>query len=152
MTGCNKTKPAVNQTETNTASSSPNTMIQPSEGQNIAPLATEEDIIRLFFTLINEQRIPEAVAMMSENMAPDDSTKQAWGVNFNTLESISLATVEPFSQADWTESKHLYKVTFTAKVKPGAPNYNWSESLDTRWIEITKMGDKWQINSLATGP
>lgn len=45
------------------------------ETNNIVPLPTEEDIIKNFFQLINEKKIPEAISMMSKEIANDDSTK-----------------------------------------------------------------------------
>ena len=74
------------------------TTTQPS---STVPLPTEEDIIRAFFNLINEKRIPEAITMMSKTMAADDSTKQAWGVHFNAIKSINIQQIEPSMQESW---------------------------------------------------
>ncbi|PIP52770.1 hypothetical protein COX08_04675, partial [Candidatus Beckwithbacteria bacterium CG23_combo_of_CG06-09_8_20_14_all_34_8] len=67
-------------------------------GQELAgvPLPAGHDIVNLFFNLINEKRIPEAIEMMSETAVPDDSAKQAWGVQFNAIKSISVIDIEPW--------------------------------------------------------
>jgi len=40
------------------------------------PLPTEEDIIKLFFNLIDEKKIPDAISMMSKSITSNDPTKQ----------------------------------------------------------------------------
>lgn len=94
------------------------------------PLPTGEDVVRIFFNLINEKRIPEAIGMMHSSMVPDDTSKQQWGVQFNSLASVSVKKIEPFHKKRWTLTKEVYKVVLKVKVKPEAarapiPNYGW---------------------------
>ncbi len=122
-----------------------------------APLPTEEDIIRTFFGLINEKKIPEAISMMSTSMVGDDSHKQAWGVNFNALKSVKVLKVKPAMKENWTDNNHEYEVTLDIKVSPEAANapipyYGWENGSNIRWVEIVKENGLWKINSLATGP
>jgi len=122
------------------------------------PLPTGEDVVRIFFNLINEKRIPEAIGMMDNSMAPDDTSKQQWGVHFNSLASVSVTKIEPFHKKEWTRTKNVYKVVLKVKVKPEAanapiPNYGWENGENVRWIHIQK--DKkglWKIAGIATGP
>jgi len=129
-----------------------------SVNKTTVPLPSSEDIIRLFFNLINEKKIPEAIAILDDPMIPDDSVKQQWGVNFNSLTSVTLKNIEPHSRAAWTEDTETYKVTLDIKVKPEAssapiPNYGWDNGENTRWITLVKddLG-LWKISTIATGP
>lgn len=128
-----------------------------SKNNDTVPLPQEQDIISNFFSLINERKIPEAIAMMSSTMIPDDSTKQAWGVQFNDIKSINVLKIEPSLSENWTDEKHTYKVTLEAYVSSDAANapipyYGWQDNPNIRWVELIKEGTLWKINSLSTGP
>lgn len=124
----------------------------PSE-TNIVPLPTGEDIIRTFFNLINEARIPEAVEMLSQTANPNDSTKQAWGVSFNSFKSVKIISIEPWDKSSWNTEQEVYKVVFNLQLKSGDFAYGWDGGQNTRWIEIAKKpASLWKINTLATGP
>lgn len=135
--------------------------VRPTEQQkqqvSSVPLPTEEDIIRTFFNLINEKRIPEAIAMMNNNAVGDDSTKQTWGVHFDAIKSINVMSIEPSMKESWSQDKHSYKVTLEAYVSSEAANapipyYGWGDNPNIRWITLIKEGDFWKIAELATGP
>lgn len=124
---------------------------------NIAPLPTEEDIIRTFFNLIDEDRPAEAISMMTPQLTGDDSTKQTWGVHFNAIDQISVNSIEPSMKEEWTNGTHTYKVTLDVLMKPEAanapiPNYGWENGPNVRWISIIKIDNLWKISSIATGP
>ncbi len=125
------------------------------ETAEIMPLR-EEDIIRRFFEHINENRIPEAIKMMSTTMAPDDSTKQAWGVQFNDIEKIGMLGITPSSEDSWLDDYHQYKVTLNVDVNESAkdlpiPYYGWEDSPNVRWVSIVKENYLWKISEIATG-
>ncbi|MDH5202745.1 MAG: hypothetical protein OEW69_05755 [Nitrospirota bacterium] len=115
-------------------------------------------MVRIFFNLINEKRIPEAIGMMDSSMVPDDTTKQQWGIQFNSLSSVSVTKIEPFHKKEWTHTKKVYKVVLKVKVKPEAaqapiPNYGWENGENIRWIHIQKnKKGLWKISQIATGP
>ncbi len=146
----------INSTPTPLPENTPTTEMTPTSAASTAPLPTEEDVIRLFFTLIDEARIPEAVAMMSVEAVPDDSYRQAWGVQFNALDSIKVSKIEPYGQENWSPSSHTYKVNLEVTVSENAANapipyYGWGNGDNLRWVEIVKEGDLWKINQIATG-
>ena len=122
-----------------------------------ASLPTEEDIIRTFFALIDEKRIPEAISMMSKKMIGDESSKQGWGVQFNAIEKIKVSAIEPAMRESWSENSHEYKVDLDVKVSANAadapiPYYGWENGSNLRWVEIVKEDGLWKIDNLATGP
>lgn len=125
--------------------------------ENTVPLPQGEDIIRSFFSLINEKRIPEAISMMTNQAVPDDSAKQAWGVQFNAIKSINVQAIEPANQASWTENSKEYKVTLEAYVSSEAANapipyYGWEDNPNIRWVTIIKNENGiWQIDQIGTG-
>jgi len=146
----------INSTTTPPPENTPTAEITPTNTASTVALPTEEDVIRLFFTLIDEARIPEAVAMMSVEAVPDDSYKQAWGVQFNALDSIKVLKIEPYGQDNWGPGSHIYKVNLEVAVSENAANapipyYGWENGDNLRWVEIVKEGDLWKINRIATG-
>jgi hypothetical protein len=121
------------------------------------PLPRGEDIIRSFFALINDKRIPDAVSMMAPSSVPDESAKQAWGVQFNALNSVKITSMTPSDKANWNTNQEIYQVNLATTVNPNSKNapipyYGWNDGTDTKWIEIEKVGKIWKIKGIATGP
>lgn len=129
------------------------------EKQNAAvPLPTEEDIIRVFFELINEKRIPEAIEMMTPSLVGNESAKQTWGVQFNSLKNMVVKKIEPSLKEEWTAQKEAFKVTVNLEVAKEAANapipyYGWENGDNLRWITLEKNENNlWKISAIATGP
>lgn len=137
----------LNQTQSSTVTESTTS----SSTDSTVPLPTGEDIIRTFINLINEKKIPDAIAMMDETMAPDDQTKQAWGVSFNSFSSISVVSIAEYSKEEWTADQQIYKVVINIAIKPGS-NVIWEQGENIRWIVLQKQAGIWKIHEIATGP
>jgi hypothetical protein len=137
----------LNQTQSSTVTESTTS----SSTGSIVPPPTGEDIIRTFISLINEKRIPEAVSMMDGTMAPDDQTKQAWGVSFNSFSSASVISIAESNKEEWTDNKQIYKVVINLAIKPGS-NVIWEQGENYRWIVLQKQAGVWKIHEIATGP
>jgi len=125
--------------------------------QNVVPLPTEEDIIRTFFNLINEKRIPEAIAMMSQKNTTDEAAGVAWGIHFNAIKSVKVRTIEASTSENWGADRHTYKVALDVSVSPETasapvPYYGWGDNPNFRWVTLVKEGNLWKIDELATGP
>ncbi|OGI25987.1 MAG: hypothetical protein A3J76_03790 [Candidatus Moranbacteria bacterium RBG_13_45_13] len=144
------------QQETNNNVALPQNTTAP-ENQKVS-LSQGEDVARLFFSLINEGKIPDAVAMLDASVVPNDSAKQAWGVQFNVFDSIAIKSVEPSSVGDEIENQKTYKVVLDAKIKPGSenapiPNYGWENGENIRWVSLKKNSEgMWKILGIRTGP
>jgi hypothetical protein len=121
-------------------------------GKAEVPLPTGEDIVRLFFRLINEKRVPEAVAMLSQETAPDEITKQTWELNFKSLRSITIKSIEEWRKNDWNEKQMTFKVILRAEVRPESSFYAWDNGENTRWIKLKKEANLWKVFQIATGP
>lgn len=132
--------------------------IQPTQATSSSvPLPTGEDIVRNFFQLIDEGRVSEAVMAMTKINTENDSTKQAWGVQFNGFESIKVKSIEAYDRDNWTDLQQEYKVNLTVQMKPEAanavmPNYGFDNGDNIRWITIIKENNLWKIDGIATGP
>jgi len=123
-----------------------------------APLPSETDIIRNFFSLINEQKPSEAVMMMPKNITEEDSLKQAWAVQFNAFKSVLVDEITPSMQENWVNDTHTYQVNLTVEMKPEAinvlpiPNYGFDDGSNVRFVALQKEDGLWKITGLATGP
>jgi len=115
------------------------------------PLPQGEDIVRNFFNLINEGKVSDAVSMLTPSTISDDNSKQAWGVQFNAFEKITVKKIEPAGE-------DTYKVTLDVKMKPGTENatpipyYGWGNGEFVRWISMEKVDNTWKVIGIATGP
>jgi hypothetical protein len=125
--------------------------LQPSPtNQPDVPLPQQEDIVRNFFNLINEDKITEAVDMLSPEVISDESQKQAWGVQFNAFKKLIVKKIEPAGESN-------YKVTLDVEMKPEAANtiipfYGYENGDNIRWIGLVKVDNLWRITGIATGP
>lgn len=118
----------------------------------------EEDVINIFWELINEKRIPEAIEMMSPKMVYSEGVSQAYGVQFNQIDSVRVLEIEPYFRESWNSSFEEYKVSLEVKMKESAleaviPNYGWGENPNVRFISLSLNEEgRWQIGEIATGP
>lgn len=133
------------------------TIMPTSDNDKVVPLPSEEDIIRTFFNLINEEKILDAIKMMDPVFAGDDTSRQSWGVHFFSISSIKVKSIEPSMKEDWDNNSHIYKVILTVSMKPEAtkapiPNYGWEKGDNIRFISLIKNGDRWLVTGIATGP
>ena len=96
--------------------------------------------------------------MLDALVVPNDSAKQAWGVQFNIFNSIAVKSIEPSNLGDETENQKTYKVVLDAKIKPGSenaaiPNYGWENGENIRWVSLKKdESGIWKILGIGTGP
>jgi hypothetical protein len=161
LSGCGKKPATMEKVPEQTVQEEANSnMQQNQEVGEIAevPLPQGEDIVRSFFNLIGEGRIPEAVAMMDDSAVPSDSAKQAWGVQFNVFSSIAVKSIDPSNIGDEIKDQKTYKVVLEVKIKPGSekaviPNYGWENGENIRWVSLKKdESGIWKILGIGTGP
>lgn len=138
---------------------SPTTLFSPTTvptvTKSVVPLPQEQDVLRSFFSVIDEGRPSDAAKMMNTT---DDSTLQAWAVQFNAFQSIKVKSIESSMPEEWTSDTHTYKVILDVVMKPEAanvqpiPNYGYDNGENYRWISMKKVGNIWKIQGLGTGP
>lgn len=122
------------------------------------PSYAHSDVIRLFFNLINDKQIPEALSMMDPSLISSDTSRYQWTEQFQAITSIGISRIEPFAVSEWSDTQEMYKIVLKVHVKPEAANavipyYGWSDGDNTRWIHIQEDGKEfWRIKVIGTGP
>jgi len=112
------------------------------------PTEPQQQVVEDFWNNLAGKNIEAALKMMDAN----EGTKQAWGVNFNNLESLSVKKIEPTFQEEWTSTRQSFKVTLEVKIKPAGEEMGWQQGQNYRWISLQKNGEVWQIHELAGNP
>ncbi len=82
----------------------------------------------------------------------DENTKQMWGVNFNTIQSLRVKDIAPVFEEEWTSSRQSFKVELEVGVTSEGEGYGWRQGQNTRWVTLQKNGGIWQIHELANNP
>jgi hypothetical protein len=110
---------------------------------------SQQKIATQFLGLLADKKITEALAMMDA----DEGTKQAWGVNFNTLNSLTVKSCAEDSKSDWTPTRQSFKCELAVSVKPEGERIGWENGQNFRWITLEKNANgAWQIHELANNP
>jgi hypothetical protein len=126
-----------------------------------APAQTEvpdkpmlHQVIGVFATLVTEDRVAEAVALLSPEAAPDAAAMEAWTAQLAAIETLQVLADEP---AGWRGFCLKHKVTFAVTMDPASatapmPFYGWDSSPAIRWVLVCHEEAGWQIAQIATGP
>jgi len=118
------------------------------------PLPQEEDVINNFFSFINNGDADKAALMMKTS---NDSERQAWAVQFAAFNYVQVLKMEKANESEWTDNKHIYKVTLDVIMKPESgdapiPYYGYQNGENIRFIILEKDGNIWKIAEITTGP
>lgn len=153
----NKENPQKDVSPSPQTQSSSSSSLSSSSSQTSVPLPQEKDIVNNFFQLIDEGRASEAVMMMPSKITGDDSTKQAFGVQFAAMESVKVKKIEESSRSDWTDTWHQYMVTLDVVMDPSSsggpiPYYGFERGDNVRFVALIKEGNLWKVEGMATGP
>ena len=133
------------------------TASQDSDKTNGVSLPLAENVLRSFIQLIGEKRAADAINYLSPNLVGDENTKQAWGVQFNAINSIKILSLNPPNSQNLKDNRITFKVTLDVKMDPSSadtpiPYYGWGDGENIRWITVEKTNNIWRIASIATGP
>lgn len=137
--------------------SPPPTTVNPTQKDKVTVGPEEQETIKAFFKKIHDQQADEAILMMSPEIVQDDTTKQAWAVQFNAFKKVSITKIEESLPERWTSTIHTYKVTLNVEMKPEAegaviPFYGYNKGQNVRFVSIIKVEGVWKIQAIATGP
>jgi len=119
-----------------------------------APKSTETNssqqaVVSNFLDDLANLKIAEALKIMDAN----DNTKQAWGVNFNTLISLKVNKLEEAFKEEWTTTRQSFKAELEVKVKPDGEKLGWQNGKNYRWITLEKNASgTWLVHELASNP
>lgn len=110
---------------------------------------SEQAVASDFFAKLSTLKIQDALAMMDA----DEGTKQAWGVNFNTLEKLEVKKIEEIYKEEWTATRQTFKVELEVVVKPAGEQMGWQNGTNYRWITLEKNASgQWLVHELANNP
>lgn len=102
-----------------------------------------------FFDDLSKQDIQNALAKMDA----DIDTKQAWGVNFNTIASLKKVKMEAVYQNEWSETRQIYKAQLEVELKPNSQDFGWQNGVNNRWVAVERNSSgQWMIHELANNP
>ena len=114
------------------------------------------ECIRLFFSLITQGNIPEAISMMDEHLTPSDTEKQIYGTVFNSFAHVDITDIqeEQFGKDTLDEGETRYKVMMNLAIKPDGQSGMWEEGDTVRWITLKTQKDSGRcvVYDIATGP
>ena len=120
---------------------------------NTVPLPQDEDVINIFFNLIDEGDAGKAALMMNTK---SDQELQAWAVQFASFDYVKVVKIEKANESEWTDTKHIYKVTLNVRMKKEAENapvpyYGYQNGENVRFIKLEKVGNIWKISDIGSG-
>lgn len=118
------------------------------EEKKVDTAPTQQDIAEQFINFLVDKKINDALNMMDA----DEQTKQMWGVNFNTIKSLKVESVEPYWVEEWTADRQTYKFTLDASVTPEGESYGWENGKNFRWVTVQNNNGVWQVHELANNP
>ena len=112
--------------------------------ENVVPPPTEEDVINLFFNLINEKRVDEALTMMSPAKGED------WRPYLEGFEKVQLLEVEKTEFGS-------FRVLLEVKMKSSSeqepiPFFGYVDGQNTKFVNLEKENGTWKVKGIATGP
>ncbi|HBE44382.1 MAG TPA: hypothetical protein DDW17_02735 [Deltaproteobacteria bacterium] len=110
---------------------------------------SQQAVVTNFFNNLSALKIQNALAMMDAN----ENTKQAWGINFNTIESLKVNKIEEVYKEEWTSTRQSFKVKLEVKVKPAGEQIGWQNGINYRWITLEKNAKgQWLVHEIANNP
>lgn len=127
------------------------------ELQSSVSTLDDEQFIKNFFGLIENRKANDAVSLMTNKNTSDDSTKQAWGVQFNYMSSVKVVSIEVSTKDSWTSTSRQYKVVLDVSMDPDSadapiPYYGYENGQNTRFINLINEDGAWRVDGIATGP
>jgi len=144
-------------TETSASNKNPSESVGTSSTGDSATKLDGQEFIANFFKLIDEGKASEAVMIMTAKNTGNDSTKQAWGVQFNAMTSITVSSIEAYDESSWTPSQREYKVTFNVTMNPDSadapiPYYGYENGKNIRFVILANEDGAWKLDGILTSP
>lgn len=110
--------------------------------------ASQEAVARDFLNALSAKDVQKALGMMDA----DENTKQSWGVNFNSIQSLEIKKMEEAFKDEWTPTRQSFKATLNVKVTEQGEQMGWNNGENFRWISLQKNGATWQVHEIANNP
>jgi hypothetical protein len=126
--------------------------VKPADYEKYLSQQDNRYLILKYFSLIDEEKYSDALAMMDENLVPEISSEKNWMEGWKSIDQISIDWTYKYNEEEWTSETQTFEVHLN--VKPSATNggTNWIEGENTRFVTLNKSGTGWVIHEIATGP
>lgn len=112
-----------------------------------------EDTIRIFFNLIDEKRISEAIALLDTSLVSTTIDQQLWEKTFSAFKTVTIQEIlVVLKETAPSSSLQQYKVTLNVQLQKTNPDILWKTGENIRWISVVKNDNLWKIKEIATGP
>jgi len=120
------------------------------------PLPEDKELITSFSNLISQGKAKDAVKMLSLQNTSSEEMKKMWQEQFEAMKSVKVLSLEPAMKSSWTDQRREYKVVLDMVMDESSkdapiPYYGYDQGVNTRFIVLVKEGDKWSIETIATG-
>lgn len=112
-----------------------------------------EKDLRQFFSFISTGQPEWAVRQLAYAASPNEAAAQMWLDNFQSMESLTVVSVEQASLDQWTAEHEYYKVTLDVQTSEPQEKYGWDNGRNFRWVElIPQGGGAWKVAALSPSP
>ncbi len=115
--------------------------------------ASHQDDLMAFFNYIATGDYAAAARQMAYEAAPNDTMRQMWLENFQSLKSLKVVSVEQAYVENWTGEWECFKVTLDVTTSAPPDKYGWENGRNTRWVSLIPQGaGYWKITELSANP
>ena len=127
----------------------------PNPSANV-PTFAPTDLIKLFFSHLNEHQPLEALALMSQALQGDENNRAPWFKQFAAgrwanVEELTLITEDEIGERQ--QYRVAINIDLVADDQAPLPFYGWGDNPNWRWISVEKnSAGQWAISEIATGP
>ncbi len=112
-----------------------------------------ETDLRKFFSFISGGDPVWAVRQLEYSLSPDEATAQMWLVNFQSLKSLQIVSIEQVNLEQWTETWEAYKVVVNISTSEPVEKYGWENGENTRWVTLVPQGGgDWKVSAFGSSP
>lgn len=112
-----------------------------------------EGDLRQFFSFIAEDDPIWAVRQLAYKASPNEETAQQWLANFQSLQSLTVVSIEQANLEQWTDVWESYKVVLDVTTSEPFEKYGWENGQNVRWVTLILQGSgAWKVASLAQSP
>ncbi|MDM7988462.1 MAG: hypothetical protein QUS13_14125 [Smithella sp.] len=110
-----------------------------------------------FFAIVNSRDVDEAMKSMVAGMIDTPEKRIGWRRHLSAIRSIHVLHVEPAHTENWSNSRHIFKVTLEAHVENTSdapiPFFGWQDNPNVRWVTMELNNQRrWVVAEIATGP
>jgi len=125
--------------------------VKPADYSRYLSQVDNRHLILKYFTLIDECKYSDAIAMMDDNLVNGSASEKSWTDGWKALDEISIDWTYKYNEEQWTSDMQIFEVNLNVKPSAGSAT-NWFEGKNTRFVTVIRKDGIWLIHEIATGP